>query len=248
MAGVAMAGLLLSACGVDSSVSDEGSSTSSNAVPVSSGPQGPITVEQLLARSADTPIAVRGRLYSTDGVVRLCGAISAARPPACGDPSVELVGLDLASVDGTTTLDGVTWKEDVVLNLARAGDGRFTAVDVTAGTRTEVTLGIFSGMPDPTWTLTAEQSDQLSALLAGLGRTDGESPVGGLGYHGFTIVSIDGTFVAFEGIVSHNSDPAYLLDDPRRSAERFLLDTARPHLTSEQIAAVNEALGEPSTS
>jgi hypothetical protein len=247
LAGVAMALMLLSACGTDASVTDEGSSTSSSAVPVSSGPLGPIAVEQVLARSADTPIAVTGRLYSQGGVVRLCGAISAARPPACGDPSVELVGLDLASVDGTTTLDGVTWKEEVVLNLAATGDGRFTVVAVVAGTRTEVTLGIFSGMPDPTWTLTVEQSNQLSALVAGLGRADGAAPVGGLGYHGFTIVGVDGTFVAFEGIVAHTSDPAYLLVDPQRSAERFLLDTARPHLAPEEIAAVNEALGGSST-
>lgn len=167
--GVAMAGLLMSACGRDATVSDDGSSTSSStsssAVPVSSGDQGPITV-----------------------------------------------------------------------------------VDVTAGTTTKVTLGIFSGLPDPTWTLTAEQSNQLSALLAGLRRADGVAPMGGLGYHGFTIVGVDGTFVAFQGIVSHTSDPAYLLVDPQRSAEQFLLDTGRSHLTSEEIAAVNETLAESGTS
>ena len=203
---------------------------------------GPITVAQLLARSADTPIAVTGRLYQKDGVMRLCGAISAARPPACGDPSVELVGLDLASVEGTTSLDGVTWKEEVVLTLAAAGDGRFTVIDVVAGTSIDVTLGIYSGLPDPTWTLTAEESDHVATLLAGLGRTDGAATMGGLGYAGFSIVGPDGTFVAFEGVVSPTSEPTYLLAEPQRTVERFLLDTARSHLSAGEFAVVEDAL------
>ena len=99
--------------------------------PSTSAPVGAITVDQLLARSSDTPIAVQGFLLEDDrGVVRLCAAILESYPPQCGEPSVELVGLDIATISGTTTAEGITWKEGVVLTLARAQDGRFTvAVD-----------------------------------------------------------------------------------------------------------------------
>lgn len=101
--------------------------------PTTSDAGGPITVEQLLARSADTPVAVQGLLHVDHGVARLCAAILESYPPQCGEPSAELVGLDLSSVAGTTTAEGVTWKEGAVLNLVRAVDGRFRVVDVEAG-------------------------------------------------------------------------------------------------------------------
>jgi hypothetical protein len=90
----------------------------------------PLTVEQLLARSADTPVAVAGLLHVEQGVTRLCAAILESYPPQCGEPSAELVGLDLSTVPGTTTAGGVTWKEGVVLTVERAADGRFAVVRV----------------------------------------------------------------------------------------------------------------------
>jgi hypothetical protein len=98
--------------------------------PATSDDVGPITVEQLLARSADTPIAVQGLLHADQGSTRLCATILESYPPQCGQPSVELVGLDLSAVEGATTAEGVTWKEGAVLNLERAADGRFTVVEV----------------------------------------------------------------------------------------------------------------------
>jgi hypothetical protein len=89
-----------------------------------------LTVEQLLARSADTPVAVAGLLHVEQGVTRLCAAILESYPPQCGEPSAELVGLDLSTVPGTTTAGGVTWKEGVVLTVERAADGRFAVVRV----------------------------------------------------------------------------------------------------------------------
>jgi hypothetical protein len=85
----------------------------------------PITVEQLVARSADTPIAVQGFLHASDGVVRLCAAILESYPPQCGQPSVELIGLDMEALAGVTTAEGVSWKEGVVLTVQRREDARF---------------------------------------------------------------------------------------------------------------------------
>jgi hypothetical protein len=92
----------------------------------------PITVDQLAARSADTPIAVQGLLIAQDGVVRLCAAILESYPPQCGGESVELTGLDPATVPGATADQGVTWKEGAVLELQRAQDGRFVVLAVNS--------------------------------------------------------------------------------------------------------------------
>jgi len=202
-------------------------------------------VEELLARSADTPVAVEGLLIVDQGVARLCGVIMESYPPQCGAPSVQLVGLDLAEVEGTTTAAGITWRDGVVLNLQRAADGRFTVVDVGAGFSVEVVLGLSSGVADPAWTLTTEQANELAAALAALTRVDESAPAGGLGYHGFTIVTPDGTLVAYAGKVSSAaSDSAYVLDDPDRTIERLLLDTARPHVSAEELRAVAEAVAQ----
>jgi hypothetical protein len=91
---------------------------------------GPVTVEQLVERSSDTPIAVEGFLHASDGVVRLCAAILESYLPQCGEPSVELVGVDMEALDGVTTAEGVSWKEGVVLAVQRRQDAR---CDVLAG-------------------------------------------------------------------------------------------------------------------
>ena len=211
--------------------------------PVTSNEGGPITVEQLLARSSDTPVAVQGLLHVERGIARLCAAILESYPPQCGEPSVELVGLDLAAVEGMTTADGVSWKESAVLDLERAAEGQFTVIDVDAGSRVQIVLGLYSGVPDPAWTLTTEQANGLAAALAALTRVNESAPVGGLGYHGFTIVTPDGTLLAYAGMVlSADSDPPYVLDDPDRTIERFLLDTAQAHVTAEELRVVTDAL------
>jgi hypothetical protein len=119
---VVLATAALAGCGDD----DSSSATTTSA------PAPPITVEQLVARSADTPVAAQGFLHVLDDVARLCGAILESYPPQCGQPSVELVGLDLDAVDGLTSAEGVTWKESIVLTLQRAVDGRFTVVAIGA--------------------------------------------------------------------------------------------------------------------
>jgi hypothetical protein len=89
-----------------------------------------LTVEQLVARSADTSIAVRGFLIDQQGVTRLCAAIMESYPPQCGEPAVELVGLDLAKLAGRQTDQGITWKESLVVTVQRRQDARFDVLSV----------------------------------------------------------------------------------------------------------------------
>ena len=109
--------------------------------------------------------------------------------------------------------------------------------------RTHVILGIYSGRPDPSWSLTVPQSSQLEVLISGLKRVRGHSPTGALGYHGFTIVSKAGTMVAFDGtVVKLSAKVAYYWSDPRRSVETFLIATASGHVPLDVLDAVTRTL------
>lgn len=106
---------------------------------------------------------------------------------------------------------------------------------------TTVSLGLYSGLPDPSWVLSDEEAEALDALLESLPRVEGSAPSGGLGYHGFSIERLTPQgmprlLVAFQGTVSDpaSSSLAYL-DDPERSIERFLLETGRDQLSSAEI-------------
>jgi hypothetical protein len=119
------------------------------------------------------------------------------------------------------------------------------------GHPTSVTLGIYSGRPDPSWTLTDAQAAELSLRLGLLSAAFGNPPEGGLGYHGFTIVTAaaglaDRSLVAYRGAVAEPGPAArsYLVD-AARSVERYLLDTGRSHLAPDEISAVEADLASP---
>ncbi len=109
-----------------------------------------------------------------------------------------------------------------------------------------VTLDLYSGRPDPTWVLTDAEATRLEGALAALPGATGAPPVGGLGYHGFTIERTAGTLIAYGGTVAPPGEgPRAFLADPARSVERLLAETARAHVTSGEATEVARALGAP---
>ena len=107
----------------------------------------------------------------------------------------------------------------------------------------KVVLGLYSGRPDPEWTLTTEQAATLIKALATLSTGTGAPGIGGLGYHGFTMLAPGSTLVAYRGMVAPPGDgPRAVMADPTRSIERYLLGTSRPHLTADEFTAVERAL------
>jgi hypothetical protein len=54
-----------------------------------------------------------------------------------------------------------------------------------------VELDVFSGRPNPTWILSAKQTEELLEALQNLPLSDKPSPEGGLGYRGFIIYNTD---------------------------------------------------------
>lgn len=111
---------------------------------------------------------------------------------------------------------------------------------------TVVTLGIYSGRLDPSWTLTLAEAMTLDTMLGALVEVTDTPPVGGLGYHGFTITRPSGTLVAYRlAIARAGEGPRIVGLDPTGNIERFLLETSRRHVTPDEYAAAEAAIGKP---
>ena len=125
-----------------------------------------------------------------------------------------------------------------------SGPTATTAASEAPAARGTVTLGIYSGRPDPSWDLTAADVAQVDRAVAALPVTTGTPPEGGLGYHGFTLLlgrpgKADETLVAYRGLVAPPGvDPRPYRIDAGRTVERLLLHSGRSILTPTEVAAV----------
>jgi hypothetical protein len=122
------------------------------------------------------------------------------------------------------------------------------AVTLPAGDGVAVSLGIYSGRPDPSWTLSGVQATELRRLIDELPSGAGEPAAGGLGYHGFTIAPADDggdpvPVVAYHGEIAATGDGARpTWHDAGGSVERFLLLTGRRSLDPEEVRVVADDL------
>jgi hypothetical protein len=105
-----------------------------------------------------------------------------------------------------------------------------------------VTLGIYSGRPDPTWTLTGAEAAAVERAIEALPEAAGTPPEGGLGYHGFTFTRGGRTITAYLGRVWSGGGPQILRQDPGRTVERLLLELGRTQLMAAEIAEVERSL------
>jgi hypothetical protein len=114
-----------------------------------------------------------------------------------------------------------------------------------------VELGIYSGRPDPAWTLKPGEAAQLESLVTALPLRLGIPSQGGLGYHGFTIDVPSGfggkgaarTLVAYEGEVAEfGPGNRWIGIDQPRSVEHFLLETGRARLGTVELSVAEGAI------
>jgi hypothetical protein len=103
-----------------------------------------------------------------------------------------------------------------------------------------VEADLFSGRPNPSFTLDAEQAATLATLLRGLPAGGQRHEPPGLGYRGFVIRDTGDALPsctalrAFHGTVSAEcGQETRDLADPARTVERWLLAVARPKLTAD---------------
>ncbi len=106
-----------------------------------------------------------------------------------------------------------------------------------AATRASVSLLIFSGLPDPSWSITGEQVASLNALLRSLSARDAPpTSAPALGFRGFAVrFDNSSTLTAANGTVVAASGAA--LADASRSVERFLLASAGSLIASTPVLA-----------
>lgn len=115
-----------------------------------------------------------------------------------------------------------------------------------------VEADLFSGRPNPSFVLDAEQAATLATLLRGLHAGGERREPPGLGYRGFVIRDTGDALPgctslrAFHGIVQAEcGGETRLLADPAQTVERWLLDVARPRLTAEVVDAIRGELPRP---
>jgi hypothetical protein len=161
----------------------------------------------------------------------ISAVLAAALPASATDPKPTMAPSTLPSPAASPAIPAVD-------ELPAGGFDVFAGSPVTI-----VSLGLYSGLPDPSWELSEEEASALTALLETLPCVEGSPPSGGLGYHGFSIerltpAGMPRLLVAFQGTVSDplSSHLSYL-DDPQRSVERFLRDSGRDQLSATEILA-----------
>ena len=153
--------------------------------------------------------------------------------------------------------DGSFYGEDVRALFPPEVQARIFASDVDAeatleSINTQVTLGIFSGRPDPTWTIDPVQETQLRQQINLLPPT--QEPFDNTiwlpsGYHGFTVrlPAADGQpsqlVEVYQGVVQVETEGRVVrMADEDWVVERWLLDTAGGHVEEDIIEAIREDL------
>jgi hypothetical protein len=97
-----------------------------------------------------------------------------------------------------------------------------------------IELDIFSGRPNPTWSLDDEQAAELLASFKALAASASqETFFDGLGYRGFRIAGLRGydeVRVRGEIVETRQGSAWSRRYDQSRSLERFLLETSKAHI------------------
>ena len=114
--------------------------------------------------------------------------------------------------------------------------------------RCEVELDIFSGMPNPAWTLTEFEADSFVQQVTALPQDQARDLAGNLGYRGFIVQCTQGTGTRVVSIqagivkITEGATTAHARDEARK-LERWLLGTGKPHLRPEIFQIVERELG-----
>lgn len=87
---------------------------------------GVLSVAEALDHEGDEPVTVEGLVLSDGNGTYLCSALAESFPPQCGSPAVNVVNLELATVDGLQEEGTVRWSERLVRVQGRMLGGVLT--------------------------------------------------------------------------------------------------------------------------
>ncbi len=138
----------------------------------------------------------------------------------------------------------------LALILAQAACTAGTSPTTMPAATSHVELDVFSGVPNPTWKLSAADTATLVGAISSLSETSPMSLPTPLGYRGF-LVTLDepesgsaATIRAYLGIVEYQERETKYYADPDKQVERWLLDTARPHIDGKLYDSLLVEIGE----
>lgn len=113
-----------------------------------------------------------------------------------------------------------------------------------------ITLQIYSGKENPSWSLTEQQADELLLLVENLPKSESLDLRGGLGYTGFHVeikgendAKTNRQIIAYKGQVLYQSDTSkeYFTDRERR-VEMFLLKTGESSVDAKIMNRVEQEI------
>ncbi|WP_410601113.1 hypothetical protein [Amycolatopsis sp. lyj-90] len=107
-----------------------------------------------------------------------------------------------------------------------------------------VELDIFSGMPNPAWTLQQAEATEFQRRLEALPPAAAGRIENNLGYRGFVVRSGGTTVLVQRGLARVTREGGTLLHtDSGRELERWLLRTGKPFVDAETFALAERELG-----
>jgi hypothetical protein len=113
-------------------------------------------------------------------------------------------------------------------------------------TAVAVEVDIFSGRPNPSWTLSEAEASVFASRRSALQQTAPAPRSGALGYRGLVVELLDepGRRMYIRNGVIELSDgtSSVFFADPGRSLERWLIGTSRPALGQEVLEAIDADL------
>jgi len=125
-----------------------------------------------------------------------------------------------------------------------------TVSTATPAPTSHVELDVFSGLPNPTWDLSAADTATLLGIISALHASPPVDLPTPLGYRGF-VIAVDApgsgsraTIRAYHGIVEYHGLETNYYSDPDKQVERWLLSTAQPHIDSELYNSLLQEIGE----
>jgi hypothetical protein len=110
----------------------------------------------------------------------------------------------------------------------------------------QIELNVFSGRPNPTWSLNDQQADQFRAKFNVIRKSDcGHEPYDGLGYRGFKVEGFqdyDELIVCADTVEARRGRSRYWWLDESRSLERYLLESSKGHIDEGLYQAIASAV------
>jgi hypothetical protein len=119
--------LIVLALGVASCGSgEEGEPAPQPQPPIAGIGAGPgISIDEAIAFESNEPLLVNGNIWADGDKIYFCDALLESYPPQCPASRLEVVGLDLAEVDGLQRVGDIAWSERTQL-LGVVADGKIT--------------------------------------------------------------------------------------------------------------------------